>query len=116
MFYTPEEQQAIRQEIRIEVLPGCEEVFCSSPYLRESIITSSTRQASPGRHRYPGRLIAYAVLRPEARGAQPRTFLRRVWWLKEYDPYPEGYPCEAVILPVRAGVESRRAGGGQGGP
>jgi hypothetical protein len=78
-------------------------------YVRESMIYHSRRQTRPGRGHYPGRLVAYAVLRPDVRSEWPcATFLRRIWWVARHDPYEAGgCPCEAVDpCRVRAGRHS----------
>jgi hypothetical protein len=78
-------------------------------YIREDVLLVPSRQRRPSEHSAPGRMVAYAVLRPDARASSPGRFHRRVWWLASHDPYPggRGAPCEGVDpLTVRAGAYS----------
>ena len=82
-------------------------------YVRETTIYVPTRQRRPAAWRFPGRPVAYAVLRATASANLLRRgeFERRVWWLAAHDPYPgeHGAPAEAVDpLSVRAGLRSLR--------
>lgn len=80
------------------------------PYLREGVVPLAHRSRRPGRRHVPGRLVAWAELRPSARSSSiDRHFRRRVWWLAEHDPYLDGgCPAEAVDpCSIRPGHESR---------
>jgi hypothetical protein len=79
-------------------------------YVRESSYCYPTRARRP---RFSGgRLVAYAVLKPEAKSVMPGEFLRRVWWVADHDPYEDGgAPIEAVDpMSITAGHASKRIG------
>lgn len=80
------------------------------PFVRESVITLTTRGRRPGRGRHPGRLVAWAVLGPSARSSIDRCFQRRVWWVRhDESAYAGGgSPAEGVDpCSIRPGQESR---------
>ena len=75
-------------------------------YVREALVTAHTR-TRPVRWDGPGRRIGYAVLAKDApNDGQPGYFQRRLFWLRDTDPYAgSGAPCEGVDpLTVQAGV------------
>lgn len=79
-------------------------------YVRERSIWHNQRRGRPGRHRVPGRLVGYAVLRPDAR-REPGHFAygRRVWWVADDDPHASGWPTTAVDpCSIRPRQPSRR--------
>jgi hypothetical protein len=71
------------------------------PYVREMELPSGTRDRPP-RVSVSGRVVAYAVLRPDAPSESPYRWARRVWWVRtaehgRADPYsPDSMPAEGV--------------------
>jgi len=67
------------------------------PHLREAPhypIRGRTKKPSKGD--VPGKLIAYATLKPTAKAENPGMFVRRLFYVAAHDPYPAGGPVEAV--------------------
>jgi hypothetical protein len=93
-------------------------------YVRESNYdTFSSRARRPAKRDYPGRLVGYSELKPEAEPEAPGYFRRRVFWLKDYDRdsepggvYRTGTPSEAVdprtVAPNVRGHQTARSWGG----
>jgi hypothetical protein len=101
---------AVGREERIQWLGCSPEQF---EYVREVAFEFPFRQRLPRRDRCSGRMVAIAVLRPDAPAATPGMFLRRCWWVASHDPYEgSGHPCEAVdpcsIRPGKLSLESDR--------
>jgi len=85
-------------------------------YLREGYFISGSRHRPPPKATYTHKtcdggllahVVAYAVLKPGAASKYPRTFWRRLWWVKTYDRwvghgtdrghwYETGCPCEGI--------------------
>ncbi|WP_319214663.1 MULTISPECIES: DUF6009 family protein [unclassified Streptomyces] len=92
-------------------------------YVRQSVELSVSTRRGPVAWRGTGRRVGYAVLRPDApSGDVPRQFVRRVFWVKEYDrseqpngTYADSAPSEAVdprtIAPGVWGELTERAWG-----
>lgn len=82
-------------------------------YVRQTVVDAGTRRRGVRSLWTVGRIVGYAVLKPDARACDPGTFERRVFWLKEYDRdsdpvggYRTGAPAEAVdARTVRPGEE-----------
>ncbi|MGW8954711.1 DUF6009 family protein [Streptomyces sp. NPDC055709] len=91
-------------------------------YVRQSLVRLSGRRSKPSE--YPGRLIGYAQLGPNARASRVSgTFRRRVFWLaprdRDSDPkgvYETGAPAEAIdprtLAPRTKGTKTQRSEGG----
>lgn len=89
-------------------------------YVRQAVVYAGTRRR---RVRWDvGRLVGYAVLRPDATGSAPGTFERRAFWVAAHDRdsepsgvYRSGAPSEAVdprtIAPGEPGELTDRAWG-----
>ncbi|MFH9667729.1 DUF6009 family protein [Streptomyces globisporus] len=93
-------------------------------YVRQSVERSSSTRRRPVAWTGAGRRVGYAVLRPAApSGDVPGRFIRRVFWVKDYDrsEQPDGTykttaPSEAVdprtVAPGVWGELTERAWGG----
>ncbi|MFF2641063.1 DUF6009 family protein [Streptomyces niveus] len=76
----------------------------SFDYVRQSVELSVSTRRHPVPWSGHGRRVGYAVLRPDApSGEVPGKFIRRVFWVKEYDrseqpngTYKRSAPSEAV--------------------
>lgn len=69
-------------------------------YVRESLVALPRRTglSANQQRRIPGRIVGYADLHQDAPADTYREFHRRVFWLKDHDPYEDGgAPIEAVI-------------------
>ena len=82
-------------------------------YLREVQYPISGRAREPRHSIVPGKLIAYATLKPTAKAHTPGMFVRRLFYVTTRDPYERGGPCEAVDpysvhpgIPAMRGFES----------
>ncbi|MGZ3713838.1 MAG: DUF6009 family protein [Ktedonobacterales bacterium] len=69
------------------------------PYLRETPSLLRGRRTSPGRGTYGIHIVAYATLKPLARGAAngSKFFHRRIWYYKDTSDFYPGGPIEAVV-------------------
>lgn len=77
-------------------------------YVREATIMVGTRMRPISERQMKQRfghfykLVGYAILTPDAPSDSAGFFIRRIFWLKDYDrgcpneKYHTGYPCEAV--------------------
>ncbi|WAX82210.1 DUF6009 family protein [Streptomyces sp. KMM 9044] len=91
-------------------------------YVRQSLDRLPTRRGRPAYHR-DGRMVGYALLRPEAKPSRSSgTFRRRVFWLLPHDRdtapdglYATGAPAEAVdprtLAPGSKGRKTERSKG-----
>ena len=66
------------------------------PYVREVQYSVWGRTPRPSKGRVPGKLVAYATLKPTASANSPGKFVRRLFYVTERDPYRRGSPYEAV--------------------
>ena len=91
-------------------------------YVREVDEFYAHNRARPVKWRGAGRLVGYAVLKPDAPSRHPGSFVRRVFWVAKHDrdSEPEGTyrtsaPCEAVdprtVRPGYRGELTERAWG-----
>ena len=65
-------------------------------YLREVQYPIWSRTTKPRNSIVPGKLVAYATLKPTAKAENPGMFVRRMFYVAAHDPYPAGGPVEAV--------------------
>jgi hypothetical protein len=68
-------------------------------YVRESQVSLPRRNGLSRRSRkyLPGTIVGYSELHPTAPSDEYLSFQRRVFWLKDHDPYDDGgAPIEAV--------------------
>src|SRR5688572_24153642 len=83
-------------------------------YVRETTITWARHRQLPPRERRDGRLVGYSVLAHEApNNGHAGTFTRRVFWVHDTDPAPDGgCPPEAVdpltVAPGKRGEKIER--------
>lgn len=112
------EPQQIQDEMDVTWLEDLEDI----DYVRQALDRLPGRRGRPAFHR-PGRLVGYAVLRPEARTTRASgMFERRVFWLGPQDRdsgdplYARSAPSEAVdprtVAPCDVGYITERANGG----
>lgn len=100
-----------------------EENISRLDYVREIVVEAGTRRR-PIRWYEEGRRVGYAVLEADTphETGRPGTYIRRLFFLKDYDrdndptgTYSVGAPSEAVdprtVRPGRAGVRADRAWG-----
>lgn len=110
LFRSFDTLRAIKFEERIQWCGCSPEEFA---YVRESAYEFPFRSRMPRKDRCPGRLVAIAVLKPDAPSRSPGMFLRRCWWVACHDPYEGGgSPMEGVepcsIRPGRLSLQSNR--------
>jgi len=105
-----EYDQAVQYEDGIVWLEDPEGFY----YVRETIELMHFRRRQPPWRGRDGRLVGYSVLTLTAPSTFPGMFLRRLFWLKDYDRdsgdpiYSRGAPCEAVDpRHVKPGVQSQ---------
>ncbi|MGW6943795.1 DUF6009 family protein [Streptomyces xanthophaeus] len=96
----------------------------SFDYVRQTVADLSTTRQKPVAWRGTGRRVGYSVLKPDAPSKDaPGRFVRRVFWVKEYDrseqpdgTYKTSAPSEAVdprtVAPGVWGELTERAWGG----
>lgn len=68
-------------------------------YVRQMFISIPNRTRRPSKSSFARTtwLIGYATLLPAAKSGRPNRFSRRVFVVRNYDPYENGgCPCEAV--------------------
>lgn len=112
--------EVLKHEDRIVWTEDIEEL----DYVRETLVTDAgTRRRAVPWHG-PGRRVGYSVLKADApSGDGPGMFIRRIFWVKEYDrsehengPYKTGAPSEGVdprtVKPGVWGEQNDRAWGG----
>ena len=79
-------------------------------YVRETVdlLPYRTGMSKRRQRQHPGLVVGYSELHPTAPSEDRQGFRRRIFWLKDYDPYQGGgCPCEAVApRSVVAGCES----------
>lgn len=91
------------------------------PYVRETVVMDAgTRRRPLSWKIMPGRLVGYSVLRRDAKSWMPGYFIRRAFWVKDYDRsedptgiYRTGCPAEGVdpltVAPGIPGAQNARA-------
>jgi hypothetical protein len=78
------------------------------PYLREVKYPICSRTTKPRNSIVPGKLVAYATLKPTAPADSPGMFVRRLFYVTTRDPLP-GVPYEGVdSYSVHPGIPSMR--------
>lgn len=102
------EPEVLAQEEDIVWLEDPDEIRLT-PYVRESTIETPWRRKKPKCDVRPGRLLGYAILKPEAKSDFPYVFSRRIFWLDQDDPWEDGCrPLEAVDpCSLEPGVSSK---------
>lgn len=93
------------------------DLFCAhrKKMPKDSWLRGSNFDGGPKCH-----MVAYAVLKPDAKSRYPRRFERRYWWVKTWDRweghgydsansfYERGQPTEAVAIEsIKAGAFSK---------